>query len=72
VEVVDDLQAAAANDIASGLLIGWFEAASEFRPRALGHRSILCDARRAGMRDHLNHAVKYRDALPSVRTRDGP
>jgi carbamoyltransferase len=37
----------AAQDLADDKVIGWFEGRSEIGPRALGHRSILADARRA-------------------------
>lgn len=40
-----DPAAAAASDLASGKIIGWFEGRSEIGPRALGHRSILADPR---------------------------
>src|SRR5918911_2614047 len=33
----------------------------ELGPRALGHRSILADPRRAETRDRLNREVKYRE-----------
>lgn len=56
-----DLAEAAAADIAAGRFVGWFEGASEFGPRALGHRSILCDPRPADMRDRLNSHVKFRE-----------
>lgn len=58
---VDDVEDAAAADIAAGRVVGWFEGGSEFGPRSLGHRSILCDARVAAMRDRLNERVKYRE-----------
>ncbi len=51
----------AAQDIAAGKFIGWFEGGSEFGPRALGHRSILCDPRPYDMRDRLNAAIKFRE-----------
>ena len=39
-------------------------------PRALGHRSILCDPRRADMKDILNLKIKRRESFrpfaPSV------
>jgi carbamoyltransferase len=56
-----NLAAAIATDIASGEIVALFRGGSEFGPRALGHRSILCDARHAWMRDHLNAAVKHRE-----------
>jgi len=39
----------------------WFEGASEFGPRALGHRSILCDPRPTDMAALLNERVKFRE-----------
>lgn len=44
-----------------GDVIGWFQGAMEFGPRALGHRSILCDPRRADMKDILNRRIKHRE-----------
>lgn len=46
VERPADWAAAAARDLAEDKVIGWFEGRSEIGPRALGHRSILADARR--------------------------
>lgn len=51
----------AAELLAAGLVIGWFQGGSEFGPRALGHRSILGDPRRPGMQDFINRAVKRRE-----------
>jgi len=51
----------AAEDIAAGRVVGWFEGGSEFGPRALGHRSILADPRSKDMKDRLNETVKYRE-----------
>ena len=51
----------AAQDIVAGKFVGWFEGGSEFGPRALGHRSILCDPRPPDMRDRLNAMVKFRE-----------
>ncbi|MBL9007690.1 MAG: carbamoyltransferase [Myxococcales bacterium] len=53
------IRAAAA--IAQGAVVGWFAGAMEFGPRALGHRSILCDPRRADMKDRLNRRIKHRE-----------
>ena len=38
-------------------------------PRALGNRSIVCDPRRADMKDVLNREIKRRESLP-LRTLD--
>ncbi|MFB0617872.1 carbamoyltransferase [Streptomyces sp. AGS-58] len=53
----------AAGLLPRGALIGWFTGGSEFGPRALGHRSILADPRRAEMKDILNRKVKHREAF---------
>ena len=63
VEESEDPALDAAADLADGRIIGWFEGGSEFGPRALGHRSILCDPRTAVARDRLNSLVKYREAF---------
>jgi carbamoyltransferase len=54
-------EAAAALDI--GRIVGWCDGRLEFGPRALGHRSLLADPRRAGMRAELNRRVKHREAF---------
>ncbi|EEP92736.1 transferase [Yersinia kristensenii ATCC 33638] len=51
----------AADSIASGQVIAWFQGESEFGPRALGNRSILADPRSSQMRDHINANVKFRE-----------
>ena len=51
----------AAQDIASGLVLGWFQGRMEFGPRALGNRSIVVDPRRAEMKDILNDRIKKRE-----------
>jgi carbamoyltransferase len=42
-------------------VLGLYQGASEFGPRALGHRSILADPRQAIMRDWINAKVKQRE-----------
>jgi carbamoyltransferase len=58
-ELGGDARVAAA--LADGQVVGWFDGAMEFGPRALGHRSILADPRRAELRDRLNLRVKRRE-----------
>ncbi|SDT80757.1 carbamoyltransferase family protein [Actinoplanes derwentensis] len=53
----------AATLLSRSSLIGWFTGGSEFGPRALGHRSILADPRRADMKDILNERVKHREGF---------
>jgi carbamoyltransferase len=59
-----------AQAIAAGQVVGWFEGRMEWGPRALGHRSILGDPRRADMKDILNLKIKRRESFrpfaPSV------
>lgn len=56
-----DIAAEAARLIADGNIIGWFYGGSEYGPRALGNRSILCDARNPEMKDIVNKKVKHRE-----------
>ena len=52
-----------AKDIADGHIVGWFQGRMEWGPRALGNRSILCDPRRADMKDTLNRKIKRRESF---------
>lgn len=62
----------AAEMIADGKVVGWFQGRMEFGPRALGARSILADARDPGMQSRLNQKIKFREGFrpfaPSVLT----
>jgi carbamoyltransferase len=66
----DDLVQSAAERIASGKVIGWFQGRAEWGPRALGNRSILADPRQAEMKDIVNTKIKFREPFrpfaPSV------
>jgi carbamoyltransferase len=57
----DDIAAVAASGLASGLVIGWYQGATEFGPRSLGNRSILADPRRQEMKELVNTLVKERE-----------
>lgn len=52
-----------AGALAEGWIVGWFQGRSEWGPRALGHRSILADPRRAEMREVLNAKIKRRESF---------
>jgi carbamoyltransferase len=52
----------AADLVADGCVVGWFQGRMEFGPRALGSRSIIADPRDAAMKDRVNEAVKFREA----------
>jgi carbamoyltransferase len=52
----------AAQMIADGKIVGWFQGRMEGGPRALGGRSILADPRDPGMKDLVNDRVKFRES----------
>ncbi len=66
----DELCDLVSDAIIDGKVIGWFQGAMEWGPRALGNRSILGDPRRADMKDILNLKIKRRESFrpfaPSV------
>jgi carbamoyltransferase len=59
-----------AGELARGKVVGWFQGAMEFGPRALGGRSILGDARDSKMQSVMNLKIKFRESFrpfaPSV------
>jgi carbamoyltransferase len=52
---------AAADRLAAGQIVGWFQGPMEWGARALGNRSILADPRRADMRAVINSKIKFRE-----------
>ena len=66
----EDIYKEVSKHLKNGKIIGWFQGGSEFGPRALGNRSILCRPYPAQMKDHLNKKVKFREEFrpfaPSV------
>lgn len=50
-----------ADRLAAGALVGWLHGGAEWGPRALGHRSILADPRRAEVVARLNARIKRRE-----------
>jgi carbamoyltransferase len=52
---------AAAEQIATGRVVGWFQGRMEWGPRALGNRSILAHPGRPDMKDVLNARIKHRE-----------
>lgn len=69
---LDNIEIKVAKLITQGKVIGWFQGAMEFGPRALGNRSLLADPRNADMVRHLNVLVKHREDhrpfCPSILT----
>jgi carbamoyltransferase len=49
--------------IAEEQVIGWFQGAMEFGPRALGCRSILGDPRSPRMQQKMNVSIKFRESF---------
>ncbi|MEZ5582496.1 MAG: carbamoyltransferase C-terminal domain-containing protein [Candidatus Competibacteraceae bacterium] len=52
-----------AQAVADAKVVGWFQGRMEWGPRALGNRSIVCDPRRADMKDILNLKIKRRESF---------
>jgi carbamoyltransferase len=61
VERPDDLLGEVVHALDRGGVVALHDGRSESGPRALGHRSILADARRPAMRDFINFRVKGRE-----------
>ena len=57
--------------LTSGGVVGWFQGAMEFGPRALGARSFLADPRHETIRDTINAKIKKRELFrpfaPSIK-----
>jgi carbamoyltransferase len=68
-----DVVAESARLLAEGKVIGWFQGAMEFGPRALGARSILASPIDPGMQARLNEIKDredFRPVAPVVREED--
>ena len=60
---VEEIPDVAAEALAAGKVVGWFQGRMEFGPRALGARSILGDPRSPQMQRTLNLKIKYRESF---------
>ncbi len=49
--------------LAAGKIVGWFQGAAEFGPRALGNRSLLASPWAPYVKENLNEYVKHREAF---------
>ena len=58
---VEDPAAFAAEQLAAGKIVAWFQGRMEAGPRALGNRSILMSTDRAENKDIINARVKFRE-----------
>lgn len=61
-EKLEDPAGAAAELLAQGHLVAWFQGRMEFGPRALGHRSILGNPAQSTMIEAINKKVKFRES----------
>ena len=70
---LDDTIASAADILAAGNPLAWFQGRMEFGPRALGNRSILGNPSHPGVAERINAQIKYRERwrpfCPSVSDR---
>jgi len=72
---LDNIEVEVARLIARGKVIGWFQGAMEFGPRALGSRSILASPVSPGMQARLNEIKDredFRPVAPVVLEEDAP
>lgn len=58
---IENAPCVAAELLAQGKVIGWFQGRMEFGQRALGARSILADPRQVEMKETINAKVKFRE-----------
>ena len=71
----DDLPATVADILAANGVVAWFQGASEYGPRALGHRSLLAHPGRAENLTRLNDVKgreQFRPVAPMVLAQRAP
>ncbi len=72
----DDPAGAAAQRLAEGRILGWFQGRMEFGPRALGNRSILANPADPSVKDTINQRIKFREEFrplaPALLPSRGP
>ena len=61
IKIKNDIYDFASNILIKKKIIGWFQGAAEFGPRALGNRSILASPNPTSIKDHINKKVKFRE-----------
>lgn len=58
---VKDITKKAAEYVAKGKIVGWFQGRMEYGPRALGNRSIIANPTKNKYKDKVNIEVKFRE-----------
>ena len=53
-----------AEKLVEGKLVGLFRGRAEYGPRALGHRTILCDPRKKENHEYINKKLKRNEIMP--------
>ncbi|MCW9078564.1 MAG: carbamoyltransferase, partial [Gammaproteobacteria bacterium] len=75
-EHVENVPERAAQILADGNPLAWFQGRMEFGPRALGNRSILGSPNHPGIAERINEQIKYRERwrpfCPSMLDRVAP
>ncbi len=59
----EELISLVVDEILKAKVVGWFQGAMEFGPRALGCRSILADARLEHIQKQMNQKIKFRESF---------
>lgn len=60
---INNLTQKAADDLANGKVIAWFQGPMEFGPRALGNRSILANPSFPEIQKWVNEKIKFREGF---------
>lgn len=73
-QIIENTTEKAAQYIAQGKIIAWFQGAAEIGARALGNRSILGNPAIKGMKEKINRLIKHREDFrpfcPSILEED--
>ncbi len=62
--IVKEIEKKAAEAVAAGKIVGWFQGRMEFGPRALGNRSLLAVATDRNINNVLNARLKRTEFMP--------
>jgi carbamoyltransferase len=63
VDLGKEIYKVAASILNKNYIVGWFQGAMEYGPRALGNRSILASPFPADMKDTINRRIKFREGF---------
>lgn len=63
IDLKENIYSTTAKIVSKGYIIGWFQGAMEYGPRALGNRSILASPFPTDMKDTINRRIKFREGF---------